>query len=254
MKIDQDYITHVRRPHDKVEVLNVDEIMFPESVKVENLDALKPFFDAVVKAVTDGLKVTVNAPEVNVTTTPVVVPAASVTVAPAQVNIPKPDYTLLLKGFNESLRRLHENSTENPLEVNIDDSRLLAILEQIRQASKDVMLGFPGAIKIQNATGGMVDFSQVGVIIPSTLASGVTNVTTAGTSVLLATSLIVKSVTIKALSTNTGIIYVGNSTVSAANGFQIKAGESISLNIANLNLINLDCSVSGEGVSYMWVN
>lgn len=89
---------------------------------------------------------------------------------------------------------------------------------------------------------------------PTTVLNGKTTVTTAGTRVVLASSTTIKSVTVKALSTNTGLIYVGNSTVSSSNGFQLSAGDSISMDIANLNTVNIDSSVNGEGVTYIAVN
>lgn len=90
--------------------------------------------------------------------------------------------------------------------------------------------------------------------VPTTVFNGKTSVTTAGTRVTLAAAQAVKGVTIKALSTNTGFIYVGNASVAAANGLQLRAGESVSLAIANLNTVNLDSSVNGEGVTYLGVN
>lgn len=89
---------------------------------------------------------------------------------------------------------------------------------------------------------------------PTTVLNGKTSVTTAGTRVVLASSTTCKSVTIKALSTNTGFIYVGSSTVSSANGFQLSAGDTISIDIANLNTVNIDSSVNGESVTYIAIN
>lgn len=91
-------------------------------------------------------------------------------------------------------------------------------------------------------------------VAPTTLLNGKTIVTTAGSRVALAPSTTCKSVTIKALATNTGTIYVGNSSVSSANGYQLAAGDTVSLDISNLNTVNLDASVSGEGVTYLGVN
>lgn len=88
---------------------------------------------------------------------------------------------------------------------------------------------------------------------PATILNGQKLVTTAGTRVTLASSTTIKSVTIKALSTNTGIVYVGNATVSSSNGLQLVAGDSVSLDISNLATINLDASVSGEGATYLGV-
>lgn len=91
-------------------------------------------------------------------------------------------------------------------------------------------------------------------VAPTTIFNGNKVVTTAGTRVTLAASTTIKGVTVKALSTNTGIIYVGNTTVAAANGFQLKANESVSIAIADLATVNLDSSVNGEGVTYAAVN
>lgn len=75
--------------------------------------------------------------------------------------------------------------------------------------------------------------------------------TNAGTRVQLsATSTPISSVSVKALSTNTGIVYVGDSSVSSSNGRELEAGESLDIDIANLNSVWFDVGVNGEGVSY----
>lgn len=78
-------------------------------------------------------------------------------------------------------------------------------------------------------------------------------VTTAGTRVQLATNTC-KSMTIKAKSTNTGLIYVGNVAVTSANGFILSPGDSLSMDISNTNLVYIDSSVSAEGVSFLYAN
>lgn len=90
--------------------------------------------------------------------------------------------------------------------------------------------------------------------VPTTILNGKTTVATAGSRTTLAASTSVKSVTIKALSTNTGFIYVGDTSVASTNGFQLSARESVSMDLANLNTINIDSSVNGEGVTYLAVN
>lgn len=85
------------------------------------------------------------------------------------------------------------------------------------------------------------------------VGSGKTAVAVAGTQVALSASTVIKSVTIKALSTNTGIIYVGASTVSSADGFELNAGDTVSLDVDNLADVYVDSSVNGEGVSYIYV-
>lgn len=89
---------------------------------------------------------------------------------------------------------------------------------------------------------------------PTTIYNGKKTVTTAGTRVTLASSQAVKSVVIKALAANTGIIYVGDALVASTNGFALAAGETVGLDIANLATVNLDSSVNGESVTYCGTN
>lgn len=99
-----------------------------------------------------------------------------------------------------------------------------------------------------------VNIGSVDIAAPTTVINGKKTVTTAGTRVTLAASTTVKGVTVKALAANTGKIYVGDTSVASANGFELAASESVSLDLANLNTINLDSSVNGEGVSFIAVN
>jgi len=66
--------------------------------------------------------------------------------------------------------------------------------------------------------------------------------------VALAAATTVKGVTIRALDANTDLIYVGDSSVSSANGYQLEAKESVSLPIADLATVWIDSAVNGEGV------
>lgn len=84
------------------------------------------------------------------------------------------------------------------------------------------------------------------------VGSGKTTVTTAGTRVALGSSTTTASVTIKALISNTGLIYVGNNTVASTNGFQLSPGDTVSIDTDNLTDINIDSAVNGEGVTYIY--
>ncbi len=88
---------------------------------------------------------------------------------------------------------------------------------------------------------------------PTTIFNGKKLTVTAGTRVTLSTTQAIKSVVVTALSTNTGIIYVGNATVASTNGLQLIAGQSVGMDIADLATVNIDSSVSGEGVTYLAV-
>lgn len=109
-----------------------------------------------------------------------------------------------------------------------------------------------------NTTAWKVDGSAVtqpiSIASPTSIYHNKKTVTTAGARVALASSQAVMSVCIKALITNTGYIYVGDSSLSSTNGFQLLAGDTVSLDISNLNTIYIDSSVSGEGVTYISSN
>jgi len=81
----------------------------------------------------------------------------------------------------------------------------------------------------------------------------VVNVTTAGTRVRLP-DVSCNIVTITALRNNIGYIYFGGADVSSTvYGDDLASKESFTLQIANLNQLYIDSSVSGEGISYVAV-
>jgi len=133
-------------------------------------------------------------------------------------------------------------------------------------ASKQPAIGPSGTpsadvITIQGISGmqsvkvdGSAVTQPISVAAPTTIYHGKKTVTTAGTRVALASSQAVRSVCIKALQTNGGYIYVGDTSTSSTTGFQLLAGDTISLDIANLSTIYIDSSVSGEGVTYISSN
>jgi len=86
---------------------------------------------------------------------------------------------------------------------------------------------------------------------PTAIYAGRKTVTTPTSAEALAASqALVSDVTVKALATNTGIVYVGGSDVSSTKGFELAAGEWTVLIVANLATVYLDVSVGGEGVTY----
>lgn len=83
------------------------------------------------------------------------------------------------------------------------------------------------------------------------ITTGQKNVTTAGTAEVLASASNIKSIAIKAKSTNTGNIFVGTSTVSSTTGYILTANETVTLDLDSTSDIYINSSVSGEGVSYI---
>lgn len=89
----------------------------------------------------------------------------------------------------------------------------------------------------------------------STIGDGSQTVTTAGTRVQLsASSVACKKVHIQAKSANTGSIYVGGSTIAAGRGIELFATASVTLEVSNLNLVYIDSSANGDGVTYTYEN
>jgi hypothetical protein len=155
-----------------------------------------------------------------------------------------------LRGLSKILNDVWD-SASHFLKVSIQNATLA-----VTQSGTWNITNVSGTVSLPTGASTETTLSSVStaVAIPTTILNGKTTVTTAGTRVTLAGSTACKSVTIKALIANTGVIYVGNSSVSSSNGFALQAGDSVSLNITNLTTVNLDSSVNGEGVTYLGVN
>lgn len=83
------------------------------------------------------------------------------------------------------------------------------------------------------------------------IKGAVQNVTTAGTRVQLP-AYACREVSIIAKRGNAGSIYVGGSDVSSTvYGVDLKANDSVTLAVSNTNLIYIDASINGEGISYV---
>lgn len=101
--------------------------------------------------------------------------------------------------------------------------------------------------------------TSYGLAVDSTPATTIfinqVTVTTAGTRVQLSgASTPIRSICVKALTGNTGKMYVGDVTVASSNGYELPKDVSVCLDVNNINLIYVDSSVNGEKVSYVAVN
>ena len=90
--------------------------------------------------------------------------------------------------------------------------------------------------------------------------SGQATVSTAGVEVVLAAAGTRANgpVTVRALSANTGAMYVGNAgdgTVSSATGYQLAAGDYVTFAyVGDLSEIMVDSGVNGEKVCWLILN
>ncbi len=117
------------------------------------------------------------------------------------------------------------------------------------QSSADASTILP--VKIDASTGRILTSTVTTTSTPSTIYNGSQTVTTAGTAVALASSTTIKSVIVKAKYSNTGTIYIGDASVSSANGLELEAGDAVSIDIDDLSTVYIDSSVNGEGVNYL---
>lgn len=90
----------------------------------------------------------------------------------------------------------------------------------------------------------------------ATIVSGRKTVTNAGTAVRVSTDAQCKYVVITAETDNTGIICIGDSGVKAAlatrTGIPLGSGDTIILELANLNDLYMDSTVSGDGATILY--
>lgn len=117
----------------------------------------------------------------------------------------------------------------------------------VRLSDGDKFIDSLTTVVSQGGIGG----SGSGEVTPTSLNSGVSTVTSAGTRVQLSGQSCV-SVTVKAHSGNSGTIYVGGSNVTSANGLRLSAGESVALSIDHPGKVYVDGSANGDGVSYLF--
>lgn len=92
------------------------------------------------------------------------------------------------------------------------------------------------------------------------IQTGMTTVSSAGTSVqLYNVSNRVKSVTFKASAGNSGLVYIGTDTVSAATGFELSAGQETTWGFTPLqgnmpaSTFYIDAATNNDKVSWMMI-
>ena len=87
--------------------------------------------------------------------------------------------------------------------------------------------------------------------------TGTTNVPSAGTRVQLSnTTNRVRSLKVKALAGNSGLVYLGGTDVSASNGYELAATNTIEINFAEsggtvaFSTFYVDAATNGDDVDY----
>lgn len=70
---------------------------------------------------------------------------------------------------------------------------------------------------------------------PTSLTQNTTSITTSATQLIVASTTVTERVALKSLSTNSGKIFVGDSGVTTANGYELSAGDEIIIPIDDVN-------------------
>jgi hypothetical protein len=117
-----------------------------------------------------------------------------------------------------------------------------------------------GEVKVVQATAANLNVTEASastissaVATPTTLTGGSKTVASSGTAEALGTTLATKSIYIRAKSTNTSFVCVGDSNVDESTNQQIilYANDSVTLDIANRLTVYIDADVNTEGVDYV---
>lgn len=138
-------------------------------------------------------------------------------------------------------------------QASVSTTKPLPIQLRTSTGTETGLAAFPLQVSLAN-TGANATAVSTAETVPTSILHNQRTTTTGSRLQLSTTSAPIKSVTVKALSGNTQPVFVGSSTVNAANGFTLAANESVSMDISNLNLIYFDVTVNGEGVTYLAVN
>jgi len=138
--------------------------------------------------------------------------------------------------------------------ISVDDIEVTASQNVEELGGNTIDLG-AGTVDVgtQRMTLASDDPVVAGVAIPTTLTSGNKTVTTSGTAEALGTTLVAKSIYIRAKSGNTNDIFIGDSTVDATTnkGIILAANDSINISIADRATVYVDVTTNGEGVDYL---
>lgn len=142
--------------------------------------------------------------------------------------------------------------TAMPIQVTDADSQAVALSTSLPSSSAIALVVRDAAQGVQTSANSrpvvVASDQQVG---KSSFVAGQQSV---GVSIVqLSPNPLYYSVTVKASNSNTGIVYVGTTGVTTATGFELGAGESVSLPVDNTARIYLISDTASQNVSYVGV-
>jgi len=124
---------------------------------------------------------------------------------------------------------------------------------RIQGIDGDVVDVTSNALDVNIAGGASIDIGDVEILGHATIGEG-TNADVGTSAEVLSTSQACKHVDVMAAIANTGIIWVGGSSLAANRGIALYAGDVYSIDIDNVNDIYVLASVNGEDVHWVYYN
>lgn len=91
----------------------------------------------------------------------------------------------------------------------------------------------------------------VSITTPSAVINGHKTVVTPGSALSLATTTTINAVVVQGLAANIGNVYVGSSSVSSSNGFELQPGQSTGIAIDDIAKVFVDAANATDGVSFI---
>jgi len=142
--------------------------------------------------------------------------------------------------------------TALPIQVTDADSQAVALTTALPSSSAIALVVRDAAQGIQTSANSrpvvVASDQQIG---RSNFVAGQTSVGL--TQVQLPNNPVYMSVTVKANNANSGTVYVGLTGVTTSTGFELGAGESVSLPVDNTNRIFVIASAASQTISYVGV-
>lgn len=89
-------------------------------------------------------------------------------------------------------------------------------------------------------------------IKPTTIFSGQTNLSNSSTTAIGSSAdLVMSEVTIKAMVANAGSVYIGDSSVSTSTGFELRAGQQVTISAGTPSLIYAIAANNNDDISWV---
>ena len=237
--------------HVKLETPEVQKVVFDHAVEIKNLNEIK---------IPEEIKVRNFPKEISINNLPKTKEVQKVEVINKESNTPPTWLEGVMSAFlgalGSMLAKVVQTIGKMTFKIELPDdfyTRPIQIIQIDRNTGKP--LDRKNYQPVISTGGGGGGYSGAPANMPmSTILSGKKLIAHSGTAEALSdTSQYSKKVTITALYTNQGNIYIGNADVSAVNsiGIPLIVGQSFELAIDDLNKIYIDAEQDNDGVSYI---